>query len=70
MKYTNIIFLIIMIICSFYNSKRTSVNKKETVSIDIDFDYVSLIQLKEKEKARELPKNTLKLKMNKKFDQE
>jgi hypothetical protein len=59
-----------MIICSFYNSKRTSVNKKESVSIDIDFDYVSLIQIKEKEKARELPKNTLKLKMNKKFDQE
>ena len=70
MRYYNIIFLVILIVCSFIQSRKISFTQIDIAYLDIDFDRVILIQIdqpvKKIREIRDKLKNPIKEKINKK----
>ena len=67
MRYANILFLLIVIFSSFTDSKRQLINQKDIIALDLDFEVVNLIQIKDKHKSQSgKPTNSLKFQIIKK----
>lgn len=68
MRYQNIIFLIFLILCCMINDlncKKSIKTIKDTLSLDIDFENISFIQIKGEHKQGST--NSIKSQINKKL---
>ena len=71
MKYSNYLFFVLLILFSLTTTKRPSSIKIETISLNVDFDQVSFVQIKTKEtkntEEKAKLKNPIKNHINKKY---
>jgi len=71
MKYSNYLFFVLLILFSLTTTKRPSSIKIETISLNVDFDQVSFVQIKTKEtkntEEKAKLKNPIKNQINKKY---
>ena len=68
MRYQNFIFLTLLILCCIIkdlNCKKSIKTIKDTLSLDIDFENISFIQIKGEHK--QVSTNSLKTQLNKKL---
>ena len=66
MRSFNFIFLTILIFCSLIDNKRTSSTQKDTISLDLNNQHISIIQLNTDEFIT-TSKNSMKNQINKKY---
>ena len=66
MRSFNFIFLTILIFCSLIDNKRTGSSQKETISLDLNSQHISLVQLNTDEVIPTF-KNSMKNQINKKY---